>query len=203
LTESVEPDTLRNERLTATIGVALVALLVVEGVTIVFLRPLLPVHIFVGMLLIPPMALKLGSTGYRFMRYYTGRPSYVDRGPPHLFMRALAPVLVLATAGVLTTGVALLVLGPHQGRGIVLGLHKASFVVWLTVAAVHVLWYLTRLPRLVLARGGLMRRVMLVAASVGAGLALAAGTFSLAGPWLHDHHEPDGDEHAAALISAF
>jgi len=33
------------------------------------------VHMFIGMVLIPPIALKLGSTGYRFVRYYT------DRGP--------------------------------------------------------------------------------------------------------------------------
>jgi MFS family permease len=39
-----EPGTLANERLTAATGVALVALLLVEGVTILFLRPLLPVH---------------------------------------------------------------------------------------------------------------------------------------------------------------
>ncbi len=29
-------------------------------------------HIVVGMLLIPPVALKLASTGYRFLRYYGG-----------------------------------------------------------------------------------------------------------------------------------
>ena len=51
----------------------LLVLLAVEGVTILFLRPLLSVHIFVGMLLIPPVALKLGSTGYRFVRYYQRR----------------------------------------------------------------------------------------------------------------------------------
>jgi hypothetical protein len=193
-----EPGTVKNERLTATTSVVLVALLLVEGVTILFLRPLLPVHIFVGMLLIPPVALKLASTGYRFVRYYTGSPAYVRRGPPHIVLRALAPVLVVATVGVLATGVSLLVLGPDSGRGIVLGLHKLSFVVWLAVASVHVLAYLPRLPRLLLARSGAARRLGLVAASVAAGLILAGGTYSLAGPWLH-HHEPDGDDHPAAL----
>ena len=52
-----------NERLTAGAAVVLFVLLAVEGVTIVFLRPLFSVHVFVGMLLIPPVALKLGSTG--------------------------------------------------------------------------------------------------------------------------------------------
>src|SRR5439155_1712802 len=80
-------------------SVVLAALLLVEGVTILFLRPLLPVHIFVGMLLIPPVALKLASTGYRFVRYYTGKPEYVRLGPPHIVLRALAPLLVAATVG--------------------------------------------------------------------------------------------------------
>ena len=196
--EVPEPGTLKNERLTATTSVVLVALLLVEGVTTLFLRPLLPVHIFVGMLLIPPVALKLASTGYRFVRYYTGKPAYVRRGPPHIVLRALAPVLVAATLGVLATGVSLLALGPDSGRGIVLGLHKLSFIVWLAVASVHVLAYLPRLPALLLARSGAARRLGLVAASVAAGLILAGGTYSLAGPWLH-HHEPDGDDHPAAL----
>lgn len=145
----MELGSVRNERLTATTAVVLIALLAVEGVTILFLRALLPVHIFVGMLLIPPVALKLASTGYRFLRYYTRDPVYVEHGPPHIVMRALAPLLVAATLGVLSTGVALLVLGPHSGRGIVLGLHKASFLVWLAVASVHVLGYVPRLPPLV------------------------------------------------------
>jgi hypothetical protein len=123
----VELGAVRNEQLTATTAVVLTALLLIEGMTIVFLRPLLPEHIFVGMLLIPPVALKLASTGYRFLRCYTRDPVYVDRGPPHIVMRVLAPLLVAATVGVLATGVTLLVVGPGSGRGIVLTLHKASF----------------------------------------------------------------------------
>jgi len=181
-----------NERLTATTAVVLVGLLLVEGVTILFLRPLLPVHIFVGMLLIPPVALKLTTTGYRFVRYYSGAPAYVRRGPPHIVMRALAPLLVAATVGVFSSGVALLGLGPRAGRGIVLGIHKASFLVWFAVAAVHVLGYLPRVPRLVLGRGAL-GRVGLVTASLVVGLTLAAATASMAAPWVdrdggrHDH----------------
>ena len=71
-----------NTRLTASTGVILLALLAIEGVTLVALRPLLSVHVFVGMLLIPPIGLKLASTGYRFARYYTGSRAYVLAGPP-------------------------------------------------------------------------------------------------------------------------
>src|SRR6476646_10182779 len=87
-----------NARLTATTGIVLLALLAVEGVTILAIRPLLSVHVFVGLLLIPPVALKLAATGYRLMRYYTRAADYVRQGPPLLLMRMLvAPGLVAAT----------------------------------------------------------------------------------------------------------
>ena len=52
------------------------------------------------MLLIPPVALKLASTGYRFWHYYRGSPAYVLRGPPHLLLRLLAPLVVVSTLAV-------------------------------------------------------------------------------------------------------
>ncbi len=42
---------------------------------------LLVAHMFIGLVLIPPVLLKLGSTGYRFARYYTGAPAYRAKGP--------------------------------------------------------------------------------------------------------------------------
>jgi len=194
-----------NERLTAGAAVVLFVLLAVEGVTIVFLRPLFSVHVFVGMLLIPPVALKLGSTGWRFARYYTGRREYVAKGPPLLPLRLLAPVVVLSTISLFATGVALLVVGP--GRGIVVGLHKASFVVWFVATGIHVLAYLPRLPRLAsadwrsrpstaaAAAAGSRARRWLLAGSVVAGAILAVATIRYAGPWAtwlatfhgHDH----------------
>ena len=134
-----------NERLTAATAVALLVLLAIEGVTILFVRPLLSLHELVGLILIPPVALKLGATGYRFLRYYRGDASYVEKGPPHPLMRFLvAPVLVASTFGVLATGVAILAL--HQRHGMVVGLHKASFVFWIGAAAIHVLVYAPRIP---------------------------------------------------------
>ena len=60
-----------NERLTTSAGLALLVLLAVETLTTLSLRSYLPVHIFLGLMLLPPLALKLASTGWRFMRYYT------------------------------------------------------------------------------------------------------------------------------------
>ena len=71
-----------NERLTAATGAVLLVLLAVIGVTIISIGPLLSVHLFVGMLLIGPVALKLGSTGYRFVRYYTRTRAIGARGRP-------------------------------------------------------------------------------------------------------------------------
>ena len=51
-------------------------------------------HMFIGLVLIPPVLLKLGSTGYRFVRYYAGAPAYREKGPPRPLLRLLAPVLV-------------------------------------------------------------------------------------------------------------
>ena len=176
-----------NERLTAATAVVLLVLLAVEGVTILFLRPLLSVHVFVGMLLIPPVALKVGSTGYRFVRYYQRRRQYVAKGPPNPVMRLLvAPVLVVSTVAIFATGVAMLVTGSRHG--IVLGLHKASFVVWLGAMGIHVLVYARRLPRLLgserTARGALVRAGT-VAGALIVGVALAVATLPLADPWFH------------------
>ena len=95
----------------------LLALLAVEGVTILAIRQLLSLHVFIGLLLIPPVALKLAVTGYRFVRYYTRDVEYVRKGPPMLLMRMLvAPGLVVATFGVFASGVALLIVGPDGGH---------------------------------------------------------------------------------------
>jgi hypothetical protein len=189
----------RNERLTGTTALLLILLLAVEGVTILFIRPLLSMHVFVGMLLIPPVALKLGTTGYRMVRYYGRSPAYMRRRPPPLFLRALAPIVVAATVGVFASGVALLVPGPRRGHGLVLGAHKASFIVWFGATALHVLAHLRRLPRLVLGPG-IRTRVALVGGTFVIGAALAGGTLSLAGPW---HHWVDRDDAAAAHFSVF
>ena len=117
-----------NRQLTALVAAVLLLLLAIEGATLLRLGSLLTVHAFVGILLIPIVALKLASTGWRMLRYYLGADEYTRHGPPHVVLRALvAPVIVLSTVVLFSTGVALLALG--QTSGTVVGLHKASFVV--------------------------------------------------------------------------
>jgi hypothetical protein len=57
-----------NQRLTTSTGLVLFVLLAVETLTTLSLRLYLPEHIFLGLLLLPPVALKLASTGWRFVR---------------------------------------------------------------------------------------------------------------------------------------
>jgi hypothetical protein len=163
----------RNEQLTAILATLLLVLLAIEGATLLNIRSLMSVHAFVGMLLLPVVALKLVSTGWRMISYYIGGEEYVRRGPPHLAIRALvAPVVVVSTIFLFATGVALLAL--DQSQGALVGLHKASFVVWFLAMSVHVLTRLTRVPRSLGQRlPGLALRIGIVGASLVAGLALA------------------------------
>jgi hypothetical protein len=169
-----------NEQLTAVVAVILVVLLVAEGATLLNVRSLLTVHAFVGMLLIPVVALKFASTGWRMLRYYLGGEEYVRRGPPHVVLRMLvAPVLIASTLVLFGTGVALLIVG--QTSGTIVGLHKASFVVWLAAAGVHVLAHALELPRFLRSRApGAALRVAVAAGTVVTGLAVATVTLPAA-----------------------
>ena len=169
-----------NERLTATVAVVLLVL-----VTILFLGPLLSVHLFVGLLLVPPVAVKLASTGWRFARYYLGSAPYRRRGPPHAILRAIAPVVVLSTAAVLGTGVALLLAGPPS-RDTLLPWHKATFIVWIAFTGVHLLAHLPALPRALrpVPLPGRPARAALVAGALLAGTALAVALSGHFAAWL-------------------
>jgi hypothetical protein len=165
-----------NEQLTAVIAAVLLLLLAIEGATLLRLSSLLTMHAFVGMLLIPVLGLKGASTGWRFLRYYRNGEEYVRRGPPHLALRAVvAPVIVLSTLVLFGTGVALLALA--QTHGTIVGLHKASFLVWVGATGLHVLAHVPKLPRLLRARiPGTSMRVALVTSAVLAGAVLATAT---------------------------
>lgn len=137
-----------NERMTALAGAVLLVLILVELVSAAYLRTLLSVHVFFGVLLVGPLVVKLGSTGSRFLRYYTKSPAFVRKGPPHLALRVLAPLLIATTLVVIGSGIGLVVTGPTQA-GPLLPLHGFSVLVWLPLIAIHVFAYIWRVPRLV------------------------------------------------------
>ena len=82
---TIDTGVVANSRLTASIGAVLLFALLVEGFTVIDVNGMFALHAFVGMLLIPVAVLKLGSTGYRFWKYYSGDPAYRRKGPPTSF----------------------------------------------------------------------------------------------------------------------
>lgn len=189
-----------NERLTAAAGGLLIVLLAVIGVTIIQLGPLLSVHLFVGTMLIGPLALKLASTGYRFVSYYTDDPRYRRKGPPPLLLRLLAPIVVLSTLVVFVSGVALLFAGPSS-RDTLLPIHKVSFIVWIPFMALHILGHLPALFHSLSADygrsasrdgpaglradvNGRSGRTLSLASALTLGLVLAILVIPQFGPWL-------------------
>jgi hypothetical protein len=166
-----------NERLTSSTGLVLLVLLAVETLTTLALRTYLNVHLFLGMLLLPPVALKLASTGWRFVRYYAGSQPYRLAGPPRPALRMLAPLLVASTLALFGTGVAMIVAG-HRG-GELRTLHTLSFIAWGVLTAVHVLAYLTRVFRDGVADW--RRHALDVVAGAGSRRALLVGTVMAGG----------------------
>ncbi len=202
-------DPVGNERLTAVTGIVLLVLTVVEGATILLgVHRLMSLHVFVGFVLIPPIVLKLASTGWRFVRYYTGTGAYVVGGPPRLPMRLLAPFLVAATVVLLASGVAM---GVLHGNALTLArrLHGPASVVWLVLVGLHSLVYLQRALRssaeeaLALARAvnGARARAQLLATAIVSGVVLGIATVPAQHRWVNlsrDHHH---DHNARAPAS--
>lgn len=189
-----------NARLTAMTGVTLLGLLFIEGLTILAIRTLLVPHIFIGFLLVPPLMLKLGSTGYRFVRYYTGNRRYRAAGPPNPLLRLLAPLLVLTVVVLIISGIMLLVTGPQDGPW--RRIHILSFIAWFGVMSIHVLAYAGRAIHLtwldLVSRGrqaaaGAVTRRSLLLASLVLGVAIAIAVLPLDNTWVHalDVFQPD------------
>jgi hypothetical protein len=178
-----------NERLTTVTGTLLLILFAAEGVTILSVHRLLTLHFFLGMLLAGPVALKIGTTCYRFARYYAGAPAYIRKGPPPVLLRLLGPVVVLTSCGVIGTGIALAFAGPGPSPWLLA--HKALFVLWFGAMTVHVIAHVPALARMAprasqrsaAAAGSAAVRWGLLGASLGGGLILAASTVHLAGAW--------------------
>jgi hypothetical protein len=142
--EQTQAGVIGNERLTALVSFVLLVLIIVELVASAVLRSWLPAHTFVGVLLAGPLLVKMSSTGWRFLRYYTRAPAYVRRGPPPLVLRVLGPVLLVTTLVMIGSGIGLVVTGPIQPFLLV---HVFSALVWLPLMAVHSLAHWLQVPR--------------------------------------------------------
>ena len=120
----------------------LLILLSAEVLTTLLMGSLFGLHFFLGMVLIGPVCLKIGSTVWRFTRYYrlgALRPP----GPPPMPQRVLAPAGPDLRRG--WHGVMLAVERPGP---LVQKLHQRFFYLWLIVVIIHLVHYLPKLPRL-------------------------------------------------------
>ncbi|HEY2044078.1 MAG TPA: hypothetical protein VGH11_15480 [Jatrophihabitans sp.] len=185
-----------NTRLTSATGIVLLAMLAVEGYTVLDVRGMITLHVFLGVVLLGPVLLKVAATLYRFSRYYTGDEPYVRKGPPHILLRVLGPLVTISTLGLLGTGVGLLAVRP--GGGVLLTAHKVSFIAWFGLMTIHVLGHLreaavaswhevretSRQQRL---------RLTLIALALLVGLGTATALMPSAGSWTHRGHVVSND----------
>jgi hypothetical protein len=182
-----------NERLTAMTGAVLLLLFVAECLTLLNIGNLLTLHVFLGMLLLGPVGLKIGSTLWRFNRYYAGSTAYVRKGPPAPLQRVTGPFVILTTVAVLGTGIMLAVEGP--GNGPWGRLHHLSFFIWVVVIVIHLASYVPKLPRMLSGGADHTRhllaaratRWLLLCGSLAASLGLAFATYHLSGKFGGSH----------------
>ncbi len=180
-----------NQRLTAMTGAVLLVLFVAECLTLLQLGRLLTLHVFLGMLLLGPASLKIGSTLWRFTRYYTGSAAYVRRGPPAPVQRVTGPFVILATVAVLGSGVMLIIEGNGPNGWNWIHLHRDCFLAWAIVMLIHLASYVPKLPRMLSGHvddasrllAARPTRWLLLCGSLAAGLGLALATYHLAAPW--------------------
>jgi Oxidoreductase molybdopterin binding domain/Domain of unknown function (DUF4405) len=190
-----------NRRLTSLAGVTLLTLLIAQVASALFFALLSfnvslpagpifdlvhPVHFFVGFLLFPLLAIKLGSAGYRFAMYYLGRPSYRQAGPPSWPARLLAPALIISALVLLVSGIEM-----WSFRNDLVAywtqVHMLAAITFVAAIILHLLLNGGRAHREAAADlagasipGGLARRGLLAVGLIGgAGLAVSAANWPL------------------------
>ncbi len=181
-----------NARTTGLTAAVLLVLLAAEGATLLQVHAWITPHVVIGMVLVPFVLLKVGTTMWRMANYYRGPGPYRDRGAPPLLLRLLGPVVVLLTLLVFASGIALLLV-PRSVRDPVFFVHKASFVLWFGAMTIHVLGHVletsTLAPADLVARTrrqvrGAGARLWAQAGCLVAGVLLAALMAPTIGPWL-------------------
>jgi hypothetical protein len=192
-----------NARLTGTTGAILLLLFCVEVATVVMgVWGVLTLHVMIGLLLVPPLLVKLSSVSWRFLQYYRHDDAYRRAGAPSTLLRILGPFLLLATLALFVSGITLL-LAPSST---VYTIHRGSFIAWIVLVGVHVLAHARDLRRLAAkdwlrrtraAVPGALVRQLAVLASLAAGLALALSLVGHVGTFQKTANNLPGVPHPA------
>jgi hypothetical protein len=189
-----------NARLTASTSAVLLALLGIEVSTVLIsVKSHLTLHVMAGLILVPPLLVKIASVSWRFIRYYRYDAEYRRKGPPAPVLRILGPVLLIVTLVLFVSGITLLLApGAFGGpRGVMYKIHDLSFYAWMLLILAHLAGHARELRRLAprdwvrrtrAAVPGALIRQSIVLAAFAAGLALAlslvghVGTFQNSAP---------------------
>ena len=182
-----------NARMTVNVAVVLLVLFAIQLATVVIgVKTHVTLHVVVGLLLVPPLLVKIAAVSWRFIRYYRHDAAYLRKGPPTPLLRVLGPLLLLMTLVLFVSGIVLLLApGAFGGpRGVMFHVHDLSFYVWLLLLLVHLAGHARDFRSLAFrdwgrrARaavpGGMLRQSV-VLASLAAGLALALALVGQAG----------------------
>lgn len=146
--DAARPATEGNEALTSWTGLLLLPLLGLVGLTGVAFGSLWRTHFVVGILLVPVLGMKLATTTYRAVRYYTGSKKYRAAGPPELPARLMAPILIAVTVIAMWSGIVMW-LNNTQDRPWST-IHTDAVVIMGGLVGVHVLMYIPKALRSVL-----------------------------------------------------
>ena len=127
-----------NELLTVGTGALLFVLLGALGVTILLIGTLIEAHLIIGLVLVPPVSAQAHQHRLALCALLRGRPAIRREGPAGAGLRLLGPLVILMTVIVFGSGIVLLLETPHHDNKVLL-VHKASFILWLGLTAIHVL----------------------------------------------------------------
>lgn len=205
-----------NAALSAWTGLLLLVLFAAEGVTVLSVNGLLTWHVALGAVIIPPLLLKIGSTGWRMISYYTRRVAYVQSGPPPMLFRLVGPFVILTTVVLMVSGVLLILLGQAASRTPLVTIagfridwifvHKVSFFAWVAAMTVHVLG--RTIPALRIAGDrvrspgavpGLGKRLTALVAVIALGVVCAFLLVGAEGSWRQDsRHDFQGHQRTSA-----
>lgn len=184
-----------NERVTGSSAVVLLVLFPIEVVTVLLgVNSLLTLHVFIGLMVVPPLLVKMGSVVRRFLGYYRGNEAFRRKGPPPPLLRMIGPLFFLATVILFSSGYVLF-LAPSALGGSLRYVHLISFDFWLLLVVIHVVAHAKDIRRISprdwsrrarVRLPGVKTRRVIVIGSVAIGIVFALALVGNVNTYRHD-----------------